>query len=107
MSMLGYFRKRLGARQQAVQEVAETPAGKITLSFLRSLCRPDDVTFRESSLETAFFEGRRSIWLEFQAELGKDSTELVRQAEILDRQQQAIARSSEDVYGPSEEWRTQ
>ena len=90
MRGMAFFRKKLAARQQSIQAIVETADGKVLYTFIRKLCRADDTSFNSDPCTMAFYEGRRSIWLEIQAELGKEPTELIRQAELLDRQQEAV-----------------
>ena len=97
----GYFRKKLAARQQAIQGWAESTDGVTTLVWLKRICGADQCSF-QGDAATEFREGRRSVWLEIDAELHKEAGEIIRQAEMLDRQQESIDRANEERFGESE-----
>lgn len=97
--------KQLAQRQQCVQEIAETEAGKQCFAWLRNyVCRMDDPTFTQDPYEMAFREGRRSVWLEIQAEINKDTNEIIQQAEMLQRQEEARRRDQQRLGFNGEEY---
>ncbi len=82
------------ARRASAERVAESPDGKEFLIWLRRLSGNDAPTLPgdDNAIRMAYNEGRRSIWLEIQAELSKDMEEMLRQDAI------AQERSERDHY---------
>ena len=96
MSIFGRNHKRLSARQQKIQAVAETDDGKALFVFLMRLTQGEEPCFDPNPQVMAFNAGRQSIWLELRREMDKDMREIIRQAEVLDRQQAQLEEEHEE-----------
>ena len=104
MSTLDRARQFWALRQAkttaSVQRVAETSDGKVMLNWLsRHVCKMQEPPIEQSGnpLMTGYMIGRQAVMLELLAEIDKPTTELLRQAERLERDQDALEGESE--YG--------
>ena len=96
MSLFGRNHKRLAERQQRIKDCIETEDGKALFVFLLRLTQGEEPCFDPNPHAMAFNAGRQSIWLELKKEMDKDMREIIRQAEILDRQQAQLEQENEE-----------
>jgi hypothetical protein len=89
-------------RNQSLKRLSQTEDGIAFLVWIRRLARQDETSMPESGSTTlmAWYEGRRSIWLEIQKELDIEDTEIIRESEIVERHNESV--TNRGVFGEGE-----